>query len=210
MSRTASLPMSRLGASRDRRHPAIRTPTECTYSRRSPRGTSLGCFGIQLDITNRMRIRIVSADQTAATFYDVEHLADGLRVARRLEHPAGHLHNRDLVSDRPGRKDDHAPLSGRRRGATAHHGTGGERSPHKHEAQVFVRQIVEELERERAGFDRLVLMAGPEMLGLLRDALSEGLRGQLIAEVGKDLEGQPSLAVLEHLPRTVFARPTHP
>jgi protein required for attachment to host cells len=157
-----------------------------------------------------MRIRIVSADQTAATFYDVEHLADGLRVARRLEHPAGHLHNRDLVSDRPGRKDDHAPLSGRRRGATAHHATGGERSPHKHEAQLFARQIAAELEHERADFDRLVLMAGPEMLGLLRDALSDGLRAQITAEVGKDLERQPPLAVLEHLPRAVFARPAYP
>jgi protein required for attachment to host cells len=123
-----------------------------------------------------MRIRIVSANQSAATFYDLEHLADGLHAARRLEH----------------------------------HGTGGERSPHKHEAQLFARQIAAELEHERQGFDRLVLVAGPEMLGLLRAALSDSLRARVSAEVDKDLEGQPSSAVLEHLPRTVFARPTYP
>jgi len=157
-----------------------------------------------------MRIRIVVADQAEATFYDIEHLAEGLHAAGRLEHPEAHLHDRDLVSDRPGRVFDHAPTPGHRRGATAHHGTGGERSPHKHEAHVFARHVAEELARQAPGFDRLVLMAGPEMLGLLREALNDTTRAKLVAEVGKDLAHQPSSAVLEHLPRTAFARPIQP
>jgi len=157
-----------------------------------------------------MRIRIVVADQAEATFYDIEHLAEGLHAAGRLEHPEAHLHDRDLVSDRPGRVFDRAPNPGHRRGATARHGTGGERSPHKHEAQLFARRVAEELARQGPGFDRLVLMAGPQMLGLLREALTETTREKLVAEVNKDLAHQPSSAVLEHLPQTAFARPTYP
>jgi len=74
----------------------------------------------------------------------------------------------DFKSDRPGRVFDHAPGGGRR-GAVAHHDTGGERKPRGHEAEMFARRIIEEMERvqERDRCDRLVLMAAPAFLGEL-------------------------------------------
>jgi len=153
-----------------------------------------------------MRTRVVVSDQSEADFYDLEGSHHELRLATRLSDTKARLHDRDFKSDRPGRMSDHAPLQGGRRGATAHHGTDGERRPRKHEAALFAHRIVEALERaHRAGeFEGLVLMAPPSFLGLLRKAMPEPLRKKVLAEVAKDLMHQPQDAVRAHLPITTF------
>jgi protein required for attachment to host cells len=153
-----------------------------------------------------MRVRIVVASQASATFYDVQRLEDELQVSGQLIDPLAHLHDRDFKSDRPGRMFDHGPLSGRRRGATAHHGTGGERHPREHEAVVFAQKIATELERARGEdrFDRLIVMAEPRFLGVLRKALPSSLSSIVTAEVAKDLAQQPTSAVRTHLPPEAF------
>ena len=107
-----------------------------------------------------MRIRIVVASQADVTFYDTQDIGDKLEVTGRLTDPLAHLHDRDFKSDRPGRFSDHAPLVGGRRGATAGHGTGGERRPRKHEAIIFAQKIASELEQAHQAdrFDRLIVM----------------------------------------------------
>lgn len=153
-----------------------------------------------------MRIRIVVASQAKATFYDVQHNEDKLQIAGRLTDPLAHLHDRDFKSDRPGRMFDHAPLAAGRRGATAHHGTGGERRPRKHEAILFAQKIAAELERARLHdrFERLIVMAEPGFLGVLRRAWPSSLSSTVIAEVPKDLAEQPESAVRAHLPPEAF------
>ncbi len=148
-----------------------------------------------------MRIRILVADQSEARFYDLGPHNTPLLVGR-IADPLAHLHDRDLVSDRPGRKFDRAPLTGGRRGATAHHATGAESSPRKHETESFARRIAAELEhgRQRGDFDGLIVMSGPVFLGVLRAALPESLRAALVAEVTKDLVHQGVDAIVGHLP----------
>lgn len=150
-----------------------------------------------------MPIRIVVADQSEARFYDIEGLNMPLRPVAKLTDPKSHLHNRDFESDRPGRVYDHAPAQGQRRGAVAHHGTGGERTPRKREAQLFAKRIAQELGTSGTSgpFDRLVLIAGPAFLGLLRSALPTSLKSLIVAEVPKDLIHEPETSVLSHLPR---------
>jgi protein required for attachment to host cells len=153
-----------------------------------------------------VQVRIVVADQAEARFFDIVGPSEPLRLAGRLTDPKAHLHDRDFKSDRPGRVFDHAPGASSRRGAVAHHGTGDERRPRKHEAQQFARQIAEQLDAARpGGFDRLVLMAGPSFLGLLRAALSKPLRDSLVAEVPKDLVHQGEDALRAHLAPEIFA-----
>ena len=84
--------------------------------------------------------------------------------------------------------------------------TGGERRPHKQEAQLFARRIVLTLEaaRRKQEFDRLVLMAGPPFLGTLRAALRKSVRAALIAEIPKDLVHQTEREVRVHVPREIF------
>ena len=154
-----------------------------------------------------MRVRILIADQAEADFYDATSAEALPTFAGGIGDPAAHLHDRDFNSDRPGRVFDHASAARGRRGATAHHATNAERSPRKHEAEVFARRVaklLEEAHREGA-FDRLVVIAPPAFLGKLREALPEPLRAITAAEVPKNLVHQSPLRVLAHLPREVFA-----
>ncbi len=149
-----------------------------------------------------MRARVVVADQSEARFYDLDTLDGRMRLAGRLTDPVAHLHDRDMVSDKPGRVFDHAPTPGHRRGAVGHHGTGGERSPRNHEAHTFARTIVAELGRahEAGEFERLVLMASPGFLGMLREALPKTLGAAVAAQVNKSLVHHSDAAIKEHLP----------
>ena len=158
-----------------------------------------------------MPIRIVVADQSEARFYDLEHFDAPLRLVGKLTDPKAHLHDRDLKSDRPGRVFDRAAAEGQRRGAVAHHGTGGERSPRKHEAQLFAKRIAEELKVSAGSgqFDQLVVMAGPAFLGLLRSAMPSGLQSSVVAEVPKDLIHEAEGAIRSHLPREILRGGSH-
>ncbi|HEY7740634.1 MAG TPA: host attachment protein [Steroidobacteraceae bacterium] len=129
---------------------------------------------------------VVVADQAEARIYLMR--GASLRLAAALENPSAHLHDRDLKSDRPGRVFDRAPPARGRRGAVGHHSTGGERKPRRQLAAEFARSIATAAaaNRRESGFDRLVLVAGPRLLGQLRRALPAGLRTRVAAEVAKD------------------------
>ena len=152
-----------------------------------------------------MNVRIIVANESAALLYDVKDPAKGLEFAGQLSDPRARLHDRDLVSDRPGRRPDHAPVQSGRRGASPHHATAGEHDAHEHEIETFARQVVHELEAARhAGrFDRLVIMAGPKFLGMLRALLPASVKATLAAEVPKDLVNHPLHAIREHLPQSL-------
>ncbi|MBS0579267.1 MAG: host attachment protein [Proteobacteria bacterium] len=156
-----------------------------------------------------MRTRIIVADQSEACFYDLQHRPESLRLVLKLTDPKAHLHDRDFNSDRPGRVFDHAPTIGKRRGATAHHATGGERSPRRHEADLFARQIAAELDQglRRNEFESIILVAGPPFLGILRHALPHSLTAIVAAEVTKDLVHHSVRAVIDHLPPQPFGLP---
>lgn len=149
-----------------------------------------------------MHTRIVVADQSAAHFYDIDAWDAPLRRVGELSDASARLHDRDFKSDRPGRVFDHAPAAGQRRGAVAHHGTGGERTPRKHEAELFAGRIASELERavREHQCERLILMAGPPFLGVLRAALTKHVTDAVVAEVPKDLIHEPESAIRAHLP----------
>lgn len=159
-----------------------------------------------------MRVRIVVADQSEACFYDAETVHGPVHPAGRIVDPQGHLRERDLVTDRPGRMSDRvSPVTGRR-GAASHHGTDGDRSARKHEALSFARRVIAELEgaRRQSQFDRLVLMAAPAFLGLLREVLPDSLRAVLAVEVDKNLVREVPSAVMGHVPVEVFWRDQRP
>jgi protein required for attachment to host cells len=153
-----------------------------------------------------MLTRVVIADQSEARFYDVERVGAPFRLVARLTDSIARLHDRDLKSDKPGRVFDHAASSGQRRGAVAHHSTGGESSPRKHETQLFARRIAQELEtahRENR-FERVVLIAGPAFLGVLRAELPKSVSTAVAAEVPKDFVHESEEAMHAHLSKYAF------
>lgn len=155
-----------------------------------------------------MRVRIVVADQSEADFYELEQRDMPPQFVQRLADPDAHRHDRDLKSDRPGRVFDRAPAANGRRGAVAHHATGSERSPRKVEARRFAQRVAHALDEERRQhrYDRLIVMASPTFLGLLREAMPAAVHAVLTAQIGKDLVHEPPEALNAYLPPGTFTR----
>jgi protein required for attachment to host cells len=153
-----------------------------------------------------MKLRIVVANESVALLYDLKDAGKGLQFSGQVSNPRARLHDRDLVSDRPGRRPDHAPLRSGRRGASPHHATAGAHEAHEHEVESFARQLAHELEAAGVAgqFEQLVIMAGPKFLGMLRALLPASVKSAIVAEVPKDLVNHPVHAIREHLPPPLY------
>lgn len=64
----------------------------------------------------------------------------------------------------------------------------------------LAKHVVRALEAEwsKGGSDRIVVAAGPKMLGALRDAMPGALAGHIAAELSKDLSDIPAHALYAH------------
>lgn len=144
-----------------------------------------------------MNVRIVVADAREANFFDA---SSPRTLAQRgsLHNEAAGLKDKDMETDR----------EGRRAGGPAghHHGVDGERSSERHELSNFAREVAHKIEQDRMAhaFDRLVLVAGPRMLGLLREELPQTCRELLAAEIPKDLVHQTPATIGSAVPRETF------
>jgi protein required for attachment to host cells len=96
--------------------------------------------------------------------------------------------------------DDRQPRSFNSVGAARHAITGGV-DPRRKEKQRFMVQIAEAIEKAHAAktFDRLVVVAPPQALGDLRDALSDPVKSVTAKEVALDLTKTPDGEVEKHL-----------
>jgi protein required for attachment to host cells len=165
-----------------------------------------------------MKIWVVVADEREALFYNVggaerrgissegrwpdgRRVNDRFHLVLRLTNPQARP-DRELESDRPGRA--FSSSTGQR------HAIDGERSARRRDQEDFARRVADEIERSRHArtFDRVVLAAGPRMLGLIRAALSEPARACLAAEIAKDLVRFEGHDLLEHLPQRAVQRPS--
>lgn len=65
----------------------------------------------------------------------------------------------------------------------------------------FAKTVCDDLQKakSKAAFDRLVVVAGPHMMGLIRKALSPDLKQAVHAEIAKDLSGQPMQKIETHV-----------
>lgn len=69
----------------------------------------------------------------------------------------------------------------------------------------FAKDIMKALElaQRQKSFDRLILVAGPHMLGLLRKALSDSLRAMVVAELANDLTAVSDADLVQHIGRSI-------
>jgi protein required for attachment to host cells len=145
-----------------------------------------------------MNVRVVVADEREADFFDIAGVHTPLEPRGVLTNEFAGLKDRDLETDRPGR--------GFNRGTPGRHALDGERSTKWHEIEQFAREVAHALDeaRVRHEFDRLVIVAGPKMLGLIRESLPAPCRSVIAAEIAKDLVHQESEAIREAVPREAF------
>ena len=115
------------------------------------------------------RTWIVVADSARARIFRSDQRAQDWELVESLEHPEARAHTPELVTDMPAME----------RGAL----------PKEYEAKVFARQLARRLERafDAHEFRHLVLVAPPEMMGLLRQSLEAPVAATVADEITKDL-----------------------
>lgn len=101
--------------------------------------------------------------------------------------------SRDLAADRPGRAFDRA--------GDGRHEMEPRTDPHGAERERFAREIVAVLEKaaQQRRYDRLVLVAPPTFMGVLRDILPSSVAAKVGAELTKDLTKLSVHELPEHL-----------
>jgi protein required for attachment to host cells len=141
---------------------------------------------------------VVVADSSSCRLFAAEKPVGPLQEFESFVHPEGRMHGRDLVSDQPGRAFD-GKGAGR-------HAMEAQVSPKKHEAMMFAGLIAQRLAQGRAqrAFDRLVLVAPPAFLGVLRERLDRHVRARVAREVGKNMSRLKPAALRARLPRRLY------
>jgi protein required for attachment to host cells len=124
---------------------------------------------------------ILIADDGSARVVSSAGKESALQPVDDLQLQDHQLPDRELGGDRPGRAFDRA--------GEARHGMKPRTDPHLVEEERFARKIVSALERaaRRQGFDRLVLVAPPKLMGMLRGRLPPNLMDKVEGELTKDL-----------------------
>lgn len=155
-----------------------------------------------------MNVRIVVADERRASFFDAVTPRSPLTERGSLHNQRSGKRDIDLETDRPGRRSGGTSGAGHGGGGVEghHHGITGEKSTVQHELTLFAKEVVRRIEtgRARNEFDRLVLVAGPKMLGLLRQSLSTPTQSMLAGEIPKDLLRQGPAVILKAVPIEAF------
>lgn len=155
-----------------------------------------------------MNVRIVVADERQANFFDAVTPKQPPRARGSLRNETGGLKDLDLETDRPGRRfgGTTGVTHGSGQVESHHHGVDGEKSTVKHELTLFAKEVAERIDADRAKhqFDRLVIVAGPKMLGLLRQSLPKQSQSLLAGEISKDIVQQGPEAILRLVPTDVF------
>ena len=118
---------------------------------------------------------------------------------RGLEPVPGHRYetelpmDRELRSDRPGRGFDS--------GSGARHGISPPTDYHRLEKERFSEAIAETVEKAALAeeFDRLIVVAEPRTLGVLRDALGPHAKAKLIGDLDRNLTDRTAAQIAESI-----------
>ena len=137
---------------------------------------------------------VLVSDAARARIFQVDSAKSPLQALDQLVSPKAKLRERDFNTDRPGRVyDSHG--EGR-------HAAGTHISPKEQEAIRFADVVVDHLERGRIArrYDRLIVVAEPHFLGLLRSAAGPLLKQKITLEIDKDFSKASEQAIRDHLP----------
>lgn len=117
----------------------------------------------------------------------------GIELTQEIEHPEGRLRDREVDTDRPGRA-----FQSKGQGRSAYE---RRTMPQRQFAEDFAREIAQTLKAARVehAYTRLILVAAPRLLGLLRAALDPPTAALVTGSLDKDLAGADAAAIAEQL-----------
>lgn len=124
---------------------------------------------------------VVVAENSRARIFSMEHSGAPLQELADMQHSESRAHERDLVSDRPGRTFDSRGMG--------RHAKEPDTPTKKHEASNFAKSIADYVnsEADKGTFEELMLIAAPEFLGLLRKDLHDTVKQHITREIDKNI-----------------------
>ncbi|MFO1425740.1 MAG: host attachment protein [Steroidobacteraceae bacterium] len=130
--------------------------------------------------------RVIVADTAQAVMYELEAPGAPLRETGRLDNPAGHQHERDLGSGKPGRVMNRLGTR---------HSLQGRRTHKQHETEHFARLVAKSAatDARSAGCDGLVLVAAPRFLAEVKAVMPQAALKRVRAEIRRNLVETPKL-----------------
>ena len=136
---------------------------------------------------------VLVAESSRAKLYTTKNRTAPITEIEALAHPEGRLHEGDLVSDSAG-SDGGSVGQGR-------HILNDKTSAKEQQACDFAKALASRLDsaRNKGEFSKLVLVAPPSFLGLLRDNLSKEVMAMVSNQVDKNLVQKPAESVREYL-----------
>jgi protein required for attachment to host cells len=142
---------------------------------------------------------ILVAHQAGARVFENRGPGNGIELVDEIEHPQGRERDGKIDTDRPGRsfrKNSSDP----RRAAMSR-----SESPHERVVAGFARSLAQRLQQGRVHnqFQRLVLVAPPRFLGLLRSSLDGPTEQLVIGSLDKDLARAEEVELIEHIGEVV-------
>jgi len=136
---------------------------------------------------------VVVADSCKVRFFLMAGRNEPLTEINDIIHSEGRLLSQDDVSDRQG-------------GISGSHGEGGHSfaaptDVKQHEAMLFAKLIAEKLDHARVQheYEKLILIAAPSFLGLLRNELNHHVLEMVSASLDKNLVTEEEAVIREHL-----------
>lgn len=139
-------------------------------------------------------IWVITADSEYARFLEADRSSGPLKELKTMVCASARQHEQDLVSDRPGRSKGSA-------GGGRHTMDPSDNAKHV-QAEKFAREIAHAIDEGLDGqaFSKLVLVAPPAFLGLLRSAISNRAKKAVSCELDKNIVRSELDEIREHLP----------
>lgn len=141
---------------------------------------------------------IVVADSSAARIFGTDEPTGPLSELEAMTHPEGRMLARELTSDLPGRAFDSA--------GQGRHIMESEVGPRQQAAIDFANFLAKRLDKARVmrEVERLVLVAPPDFLGLLRKAISVELQRLVVLELDRNYVKLPPKVLRQRLPERLY------
>lgn len=137
---------------------------------------------------------IVVADEAKARILSMSKLTEPLVEFKTSTSSEAKMLDQELVSDKSGTSYD---------GSGQGRHSMGERHEHKEQYGIrFAKEIGDYLEENRQTntYSKLIIIAAPRFLGVLRKVLTKGVLELITLEVDKDLTMMDSQVIREYLP----------
>jgi protein required for attachment to host cells len=141
---------------------------------------------------------ILVADSSAARVFGANEPTGKITELESFTHPEGRMLARELTSDLPGRAFDSA--------GQGRHIMESEVGPRQQEAIEFAKFLARRLDKARVlrELERLIVVAPPDFLGLMRKALSEETQRLVVFELDRNLVRQSPTDIRARLPERLY------